>query len=226
MALIKTNSPVDDMLDGGFEGDILNTIYGGSATGKTNFCMMAAVETAKQGKKVLYLDTEGGFSAERLKQICPDYQDITSKIFFLRPTSFSEQKKAFQKLKEAVNDGVGLIIVDSIAMLYRVELGKGEEVYEANRELGQQISYLAEIARKKAIPVLLTTQVYSSFDQQNSLKMVGGDMLKNWSKCIIRLDKYHDGLRSALLEKHRSIPEGRKLFFKITEQGIEKFEKP
>ena len=45
-------------LYGGYENDIITVIYGGPVTGKTNFCMLAAVSQAKKGKKVIYMDTE------------------------------------------------------------------------------------------------------------------------------------------------------------------------
>ena len=51
-------------------------------------------------------------------------------------------------------------------MLYRLELGKSDDVYEVNRELGKQLCCLAEIARKKKILVLITNQVYSNFDEK------------------------------------------------------------
>lgn len=253
--LLRTeNEVIDTLLSGGFEKDILNTIYGSSASGKTNFCMIATIAVSRTGKKVIYIDSEGSFSPARFKQLCSEKDDaseVIKNIFFLRPSSFLEQKKAFNKLKEIITDKIGLVIVDSIAMLYRAELGKGNETYDINkiyekqtgytqeqikseqnkitskginrdmnRELGHQISFLAELTRKKKIPVIITTQVYSSFDGTEAVKMVGGDILKNWSKCIIKLEKLHNGMRIAELEKHRSIPEGKKIGFRIIEEGI------
>ena len=56
-------------LHGGYEDDVVTVIYGEAASGKTNFCLMAAVSQAKKGNKVIYVDTEGGFSVERVKQL-------------------------------------------------------------------------------------------------------------------------------------------------------------
>jgi len=89
--------------------------------------------------------------------------------------------------------------------------------------LGRQIAYLVEIARKKKIPVLITNQVYADFDNKDKVKMVGGDLLKYGSKCLIELMKFAN-CRGAVLRKHRSLPEGRELKFKIVEKGIEKVE--
>jgi len=57
-----------------------------------------------------------------------------------------------------------VIILDGAAMLYRLELAKSKDSYLVNRELGLQLSYLTEIARKKNIPVLVTNQVYADLD--------------------------------------------------------------
>src|SRR3989344_4707438 len=147
---------LDIMLEGGYENDVITTIYGPAGSGKTVLCLLCAINVAR-AKKVIYVDTEGGFSPERLKQITShtntDYRKILENIIFLKPTSFEEQKKSFEKLRDIINDKVGLVIVDTIAMLYRLELGKSENIHEINRELGRQISYLTEIARKKNIPI-------------------------------------------------------------------------
>jgi DNA repair protein RadB len=218
---ISTGSKeLDNFLDGGFETDIITTLYGPGGSGKTCLCLICSIDVVRNGKKVIYIDTEGSFSLERLKQLAPDYKEILEDILFLKPTTFGEQKKAFKKLKELVNYRIGLIVVDTISMLYRIELGKSEEVYETNRELGLQISYLTEIARKKNIPILITNQVYSSFDDREKVKMVGGDILKYGSKCLIELQKKHKNRRIAILRKHRSIEEEKIFVFDIVEIGI------
>lgn len=208
------------VLGGGYETDIITTIYGPAGSGKTCLCLLAALDIAKKGKKVIYMDTEGGFSVSRFKQITDDYQKLLENFLFFRPTTFEEQKKHFEDIKEIINDKIGLIIIDTIAMLYRLELGKNEEVYETNKELGKQIAFLNETARKKNIPVLITNQVYSSFDDRNRVCMVGGDLLKYGSKCLIELQKI-DNHRKLVLRKHRSIPEEKESVFQIIDKGME-----
>ncbi|MBI2557926.1 DNA repair and recombination protein RadB [Candidatus Woesearchaeota archaeon] len=222
---IPTGSRIlDIMLDGGYEKDVITTIYGPAGSGKTVLCLLCSINVAKSGKKVIYVDSEGGFSLERLRQIAShisqDYRKILDSMIFLKPTSFAEQKKSFEKLKDMVNDKIGLIVVDTIAMLYRLELGKSEEVQEVNRELGKQIAYLTEIARKKNIPVLITNQVYADFDDKNKVNIVGGDILKYGSKCLIELQVTPNGNRRLILKKHRSIQPEKELLFKIVEGGI------
>ncbi len=222
---ISTGSNILDlMLNGGYEKDIITTIYGPAGSGKTCLCMLCSINMARDEKMVIYVDSEGGFSLERLKQITShigkDYKKILNKIIFLRPTNFGDQRKSFEKLKDIVNDKIGLIVVDTIAMLYRLELGKNEEVYEINRELGRQIAYLTEIARNKNIPILISNQVYSDFDDKARINIVGGDILKYGSKCLIELQITPDGNRRVILRKHRSIIAEKEILFKIVEEGI------
>ena len=211
---------LDRFLAGGYDHDVVTTLYGPSGSGKTNLCLLGAVRIAESGKRVLFLDTEGGIAVERIKQMTPQWEQVLDRILFISPINFSEQKEIFEKLRDSLPDNLGLIIVDSISMLYRLELGRNEEVYEVNSALGKQIAALVEITRRKKIPVLITTQVYADFDNRDKVKMVGGDLLRYGSKCLLEIQ----GLakcRRLILRKHRSLPEGCEILFKIVHEGIE-----
>ena len=227
------NQDLDSFLNGGYENDVITTFYGPAGSGKTNLCMLAAVYAAKSGKKVVFIDTEGGFSVDRLKQLTNE--SVLNNILLLKATNFSEQQELFNRLLDEVNENLGLIIVDSMVMLYRLELGLAREaesdkrIMGINRSMSRQLRILSEIARKKNIPVLITDQVYSDFLKngddkelkEKKVHMVGGDLLKYWSKCIIELRRDGNYKRRALLRKHRSLPE-KELVFYITDKGIEK----
>lgn len=211
-------------LYGGYESDIITTIYGPAGSGKTNFSLLAAVSCASKGNKVLFIDTEGGFSIERVKQLAFDkYDDVLKNILVLKPTNFVEQKDAFKELlRQVTKDHFGLIVVDGMTMLYRLDFGEAREknngeMQGVNAELARQMRTLAEIARKQGIPIIVTNQVYN---WNGSGRMVAGDILQYWSKCLIELTN-DNGKRSAYLRKHRSLPEKR-LDFVITNDDIKK----
>jgi DNA repair protein RadB len=216
---------MDWLLEGGYEKDVLTTIYGAPGTGKTNFLLLTLANSEQLAeKKIVYIDTEGNFSLSRFKQLTPEYEKILERVIFLKPTTFEEQRKAFEKLRKLVTDKVGIIILDSAAMLYRLELGKTKDVYNVNRELGLQLSYLTEIARKKHIPILVTNQVYADVEHDGNTKIVGGDILRYASKCLIEVKRFAAEKRVAILRKHRSLPE-KEVWFEITDDGIEQVEK-
>lgn len=211
-------------LFGGYENDVVSVIYGGPGSGKTNFCLVVAVSQAKKGNKVIFIDTEGGFSVERVKQLCEEghEKEVLKNILILRPTNFDEQKKAFASLEKHLKEEVSLIIVDSMTILYRLDFATAREksegeIQKINSELVRQIKILAEIARKKEIPVIVTNQIYK---WEESTKMVGGDILRYWGKCLIELEN-DNGRRTAYLRKHRSLPE-KSLTFQIFNGGIKK----
>ena len=224
MAKISAGShDLNRWLHGGYEDDVISVIYGGSGTGKTNFCLLAAVSQAKKGHKVIYVDTEGGFSSERVKQLAPEHtKETLEHVLLLTPTNFAEQKQAFEKLRIYLKQEVALIVVDGMTMLYRLDFASAREkdtqsIQSVNAELVRQLRTLAEIARKRQIPVLVTNQIYN---WENETKMVGGDILRYWGKCLIELT-HESGKRTAHLRKHRSLPES-SLQFQIVQDGIRK----
>ena len=225
-------------LFGGYEKDVVTMIAGPPGSGKTNFCILAACSQAKKGNKVIFIDTEGGFSVERVKQLLSDdkddlYEKVLNNILLLSPSSFEEHQKSFQQLlKELKKQHVGLIVVDGMATLYRLELGEAVKnrsdsgIKEINYNMARQMKLLSEISRKQNIPVIITNQVYSGFLSDEDIKkgikretnLVGGDLMKYWSKCIIEL-KVEGKKRKAIVLKHRNIPQ-KEMSFEIRNNGI------
>jgi DNA repair protein RadB len=216
---ISSGSAVMDwLLEGGFEKGVITTIYGPAGSGKTNMLLICIANSVK-GEKVIYVDTEGSFSFTRFKQICSDdFKKALEKIIFIKPTDFSEQEKAITKLDELIDQNIGAIFVDSISMLYRVELND-ENNRPLNNAFVAQLRSLLEIARKKDIPIIITSQVYADMEEKDEVKVVGGMMIKNMSKCLIEL-KPSGKNRLAIIKKHRSIEDGKSIMYKIIEEGV------
>ena len=63
-------------LYGGYECDVISMIAGPPGSGKTNFGILVACSQAKKGNKVIFIDTEGGFSVERVRQIVGDGENV------------------------------------------------------------------------------------------------------------------------------------------------------
>lgn len=222
---IKTGSSIDEILDGGIEKGNITQIFGPPGSGKTNVALQLSVEVAKHNK-VIYIDTEGGMSIERIKQIAKDsFEKVVENIIIFEPTTFDEQNDDLKIVetwlkKNNAND-IDLLIIDSAVALYRVDDARSSRL---NKLLGRQMGQLSRIARKYNIAVLLTNQIYSAYgdeDKTTTIKAVGGTILQYWSKTIIQLEKTDmNGQRLATVMRHNTLPEGKIVNFLITENGI------
>lgn len=208
---------MDKLLGGFLQKDTITTIYGPPGSGKTTLCLEYCSKVLENEKKVFFIDTEGGFSAERLKQINPT-QNLENLTLF-SPKTFEEQQKVILNLTKQIKNSksIGLIVVDSLVMLYRLKLGDAPQ--KINKELGEQLRMLTEISRNYNIPILVINQMYTSFDTKEN-KMVGGMLIEYWSKTIVELNKDHDDYKRAILKKHKSKKEGENYLYEIKASGL------
>jgi DNA repair protein RadB len=109
--------------------------------------------------------------------------------------------------------------MDSATSYYRFELEDEDSGLKSRRELANQIGFLHALARKHGFAVVITNQVYSDI-VFGGVRPLGGSSLEHISKAIIQLEKIGEGLRRAILYKHRSRPEGSSVEFRITSEGI------
>ncbi|MAG45433.1 MAG: hypothetical protein CMH63_01520 [Nanoarchaeota archaeon] len=185
----------------------ITCIYGEATSGKTTFAKLAAIEQAKAGKKVVYIDTENGFNVERVKQLAGEnFEKVLENVLIFRPSRFREQNRIIKTLPSMKN--ISLIIIDTIGRHYRVKVKERPEIY--NMHMNKQFSILSGLA--KEVPILITNQVYSNLKSE-SVSMIGGERFKSWSKRIIRLDKEP---RNIVFEK----PGKEGMDFEIREDGI------
>ncbi|ASJ14923.1 DNA repair and recombination protein RadB [Thermococcus radiotolerans] len=209
---------LDELLGGGIAEEVLTQIYGSFATGKTTLAVQVGLLSPG---KVAYVDTEGGFSPERLSQMAEvrglDPEEALQRFILFTPSDFKEQRRTIGSLKKIVDDSFSLVVVDSITAHYRVE----EHRRNLTVELGKQLQVLLWIARRNRIPVIVINQVH--FDSRaERMKPVAEHTLNYRTKDILRLDKLNTpGMRVAVLERHRFRPEGGMVYFRITEKGIE-----
>jgi len=216
---LPTNSPLDKILEGGIEKDTITNIYGEPGSGKTNLAMLCAISAIKEGKNAMYIDTEGGFSLDRFSQLVKEnVEEYLKKIILFSPVSWKEQCEIVEKIAENLEkENVGIIIIDSVVSLYRLEITQ-ENFHEINRELGRQYLILSHISRNRNIPTLVTNQIYVI---EGKIELTSRLIGKYWAKTLIKLEKLDiSGHRRATIIKHRSIPEGRKIEFQITGNGL------
>ena len=221
---IPSNSAIDAILGGGFEKGTITQIFGPPSSGKSNITLTLAVNVARNNRKVIYIDTEGGISIDRIKQIAgSDFSRVANNIMVFEPTTFLEQNDNLRSIDVWLrknHEGVDLLVLDSAVALYRVDDMKSAKL---NKELGKQMGILSKMARTYDIAVVLTNQIYNAFDEEgnNDIRAIGGTILQYWSKVILQLERGDEiNQRVVTLIRHRSIPEGKKATFSITSNGI------
>ncbi|XP_070571463.1 DNA repair protein RAD51 homolog 4-like [Ptychodera flava] len=138
-AILPTGSDsLDNLLDGGVYTSEVTEIVGATATGKTQFCLTLASSVAMTTRQnVLYIDSNGSFSAERVEDIMRERQlsdkgkaSAFSKIRCSLAFDIFEVIKCLEETRTAVVSGsdsfyvsLKLIILDSVAAVVSPILG-------------------------------------------------------------------------------------------------------
>ncbi len=214
---LSTGTPLDKLLDGGIETEAITNIYGPPGSGKTNIVLSTALSCCESGKKVVYIDTEGSFSLERFEQMGGTEKHLKN-IRFIQVYSWSEQHRALKDMEKIIDKGIGLVIIDSMVALYRLEMDD-KNFAEVNKQLATQYSILSRITRTERIPVIVTNQVYGK--SGGEVELTSRTIAKYWSKTLVELRRTEkENQRLAVLRKHRSLPEGRSIEFLITKDGM------
>jgi len=214
---------LDKLLGGGFPAEGVSLVYGEAETGKTSLAVQCAVNCARRGIKSLFIDTDGTFSYERLSQIAKyDYEKISPLMIIMRPTTFQEQSRAIDQLEKVITNKFGLIIVDTVTSLYRVELDDPQETYAASRELNRQLAVLTQIVKTCGVAALIISQVRSvPLGETIEIKPVATRVLNYWSDIV--LDMKQTGqtrVIKVLREKHPKIKGTGFIYTKIESTGI------
>ncbi len=183
----------------------LTIVYGEPATGKTTLALLTALFHAQKGK-VIFIDTEAGFSIERIKQLNANAESLLQNVLYKHAKNFFKQGEAIKNMLEL--DGVDIVIIDTIGSHFRSEVKKDPE--KMQQLLGWQIETLRKIS--KHIPVIITNQVYQD-PKTGKVRMTAERILKPWADMIIHLEKEP---RRVTFER----PEKETIPFTITEKGI------
>lgn len=224
--MLPTGSEVlDSLLADTYPEKTLTLIFGPAASGKTTCCLLAGLQAVAAGQKAVVIDTERGFSIERLSKLASSVPELREKpleevlagFLVFSPKDFREQHAAVTKAAALAEEGrVGLIAMDTVSAHYRRVVRRNP--HAVNDMMGHQLDILRGVSKKFPLAVLLTSQVYSKMD--GGVASVGGEMMVRRSKCVIELLKT-DSLRRAVLRKHPTLgPNSIGRAFEIAERGL------
>ena len=228
MVIIQTGCKcIDTNLSGGILPETVTLIYGEPETGKTTLAIQCAVNCAIQNLKVLFIDCDNSFYAKRLSQISKDrFDEVAERIILVKPKNFKEQTALIDQINDYATANVGLIIIDTFTSLYGAKVSESSiksKTFGVNRELNRQLAILAQTTKIKKIPAIITSQVRSVFNDQNtSVRPVATRVLKFWADNIITLKPTSNPqIIKAVMEKARGIEGELTCYVQIGEAGIQ-----
>jgi DNA repair protein RadA len=228
---------VDRILGGGVETQAMTEFIGDYGVGKTQICMVLSVTAQlprEQGGlegNVIYMDTEGTFSPERVYQIASkrglDGQKILDGIIIARAYNSDHQCLLIDHLfKKCPEENAKLVVVDSMISHFRGEYMGRDTLSERQQLLNQYLHKLLRLSEAYNMAVVITNQVQSNPAQfyGNPELPTGGHVMAHACTHRIHMRRGKSGTRVAKVIDSPYLPE-KKASFIITEKGIEDTDK-
>jgi DNA repair protein RadA len=228
---------LDELLGGGIETEAVTEFFGKAGSGKTQLCFTVAVNAQQdlslhdeRTSKVLYIDTERTFKAERVLAIAKsrglDPDSISNNISLVKPKNALQLQQLVEKwlpgfLEQKHGDNIRLVIIDSIISHHRSEFRGRESLLERQQSLNLIMHALKTIADKFNIAVIVTNQLVNEPDYlfgDTTTKAAGGNIMAHASTHRIMF-KLSGNNRIARMVDSPCYPV-REVLFRIDHQGI------
>ena len=224
---------LNKLLGGGLETQAITEFVGEFGAGKSQICMKLSVNTQLPEKdgglegKVLFIDTEGTFSPQRVYQMAQamgyEPEKILDGIIYSRVYNSDHQiltvDHAFKICQE---EKIKLLVVDSILSHFRSEYIGRESLSERQQRLNSHLHKLLRIAQALNLAVVVTNQVQANPQAffGDPTRPAGGNIMAHASTHRVMLKKASQGLRVAKVFDSPYLPESEG-YFQITEKGVE-----
>jgi RecA/RadA recombinase len=163
------------------------------------------------------------FSAKRLSQVAEGkFEEIANLIILVKPADFKEQTALIDRIADYTAKNFGLVVVDTLNSLYRAKVAESSgKAFGVNRELNRQLAILAQTAKTQRLPVIVTSQVRSVFDEPyDSVAPVATRVLKFWADTILVMKPTEEPqtIKAVLEEKGENAQDA--CYLRIDETGI------
>lgn len=233
LRLTTGSKMLDKLLGGGIESQSITEFYGEYGSGKSQICHQLCVnaqlppEQGGLGGLALYIDTENTFRTERIFQMAKslglDPQEVIKNIIFAEAFTSEHQMFLLENADKVIKEnGIRLIIVDSLTSHFRSEYLGREMLQERQQKLNKHLHRLIRLARAFNAVAVVTNQVMSKPDVffGDAVHPVGGHIVAHTSHTRVFLRKSARGpVRIARLVSSPHLPEGEGIFM-ISEEGI------
>jgi DNA repair protein RadA len=234
LRLTTGSSMLDKLLGGGIESQSITEFYGEYGSGKSQICHQLCVnvqlplEQGGLGGAALYIDTENTFRTERIFQMANNIGlepvEAIKNIIFAEAYTSDHQIFLLENADKIIKEnGIRLIIVDSLTSHFRSEYLGREMLQERQQKLNKHMHMLIRLSRAFNAVAVVTNQVMSKPDVffGEAIHPVGGHIVAHTSHTRVFLRKSARGpVRIARLVSSPHLPEGEGVF-RVTERGIE-----
>lgn len=236
---ISTGSTdLDNMLGGGIQTMSITEVFGEFRTGKTQMAhtLCIAVQLDEEnggcGGKAAFIDTEGTFRPERLKEIACrfglDPEEALENVIFARAYNSEQQNDLLTSLMSRFSEEPGkfkILVIDSIISLFRTDFTGRGELGERQQKLNQFLARLLRMAEEFSIAIFITNQMMADPGAAVTFvadpkKPIGGHVLAHASTTRLYLRKGRNETRVAKIYDSPDVPESEAIYA-ITSGGID-----
>lgn len=234
LRLTTGSKTMNELIGGGIETQTITEFYGEYGSGKSQMCHQLCVNvqlpTEKGGLNsgALYIDTENTFRTERIVQMAQHLglvpEEVAKNIIVAEAYTSDHQMFLLDNADKIIKEnGIRLIIVDSLTSHFRSEYLGRAMLAERQQKLNKHMHKLIRLARAFNAAAVVTNQVMAKPDVffGDAIHPIGGHIVAHTSHTRLYLRKSARGpVRIARLVSSPYLPEGERVF-KITENGVE-----
>jgi DNA repair protein RadA len=218
----------DDLLGGkGLETKAITEAFGSYGSGKTQLGLSLAVncqiptEMGGAEGKAVYIDTEGTFRPERVKQIAEakgmNPENVLKNILVARAFNSDHQMLLVDKVGELIKNGepVRIVIVDSLTAHFRAEFSGRGQLADRQQKLNKYLHNLMKMAEQFNLAVYVTNQVMSNPAMMfgDPTTAIGGNIVGHASTYRIYIRRGKKGSRVAKLIDSPNLPDNECVFW-------------
>ncbi|MCX8158920.1 MAG: DNA repair and recombination protein RadA [Candidatus Pacearchaeota archaeon] len=217
----------------GLETKAMTEAYGAFGSGKSQlgFTLAVNVQLPKEqgglSGKAVWIDTEGTFRPERIRQIAEKLganpEKVLKNILVARAFNSDHQMLLIDKIGEMIKNGepIKLVIIDSLTAHFRAEFSGRGQLADRQQKLNRYLHNLIRMAEQHNLAVYVTNQVMANPGMMfgDPTTPIGGNVVGHASTVRMYLRKGKGGSRVAKLIDAPHLPENECMFF-LTEAGI------
>jgi DNA repair protein RadA len=225
---------LDELLGGkGLESRSITEAFGAFGSGKTQLSLAFAVncqlpvEQGGAGGKCVFIDTEGTFRPERVRQMAEgigaDPEKVLKNIMVARAFNSDHQILLLERVAEMVKEGepIKMMIIDSLTAHFRAEYSGRGQLADRQQKLNRYMHELMKLSETHNLAVYVTNQVMANPAQLfgDPTTAIGGNIVGHASTYRLYLRRAKQGSRVAKLIDSPNLPDGEAVYF-VTTHGI------